>query len=443
MEAETDMDVQEVLDELATDEGRWDVFEQTLSEMTPIYHEDNEWLDIVRANISHAKPGGEEIGVQADLPAEMEPDVTGPDILRLLDDLTSHEVEHVNNSDLKAKQRMTDQYQNFGKLAGHVYNIFEDEYIDMRRKVRYYGMRSKLAYYVWLHMNTPSRAPDVGEVEDEEGTLNAIMTGLLEVALSGTMNGEPSDEVADAIARIEPLIEKVRAMAKDDEDNRRDGVNTKRDREVLVHTAIQIILRYVPDPEEYDGDKMDDRKRATGGDPDELDDESPSDIGGDPRFDMDSSMEDAVEEMLEDMMDDPDTPDPVPGEPEVLEPEDLEPDEDELDDVEDMLDDAMDDAESLDDALDDAGDGDAADADADGGERDPEEMDDETIDPPGDMGGAGSDGDPSPGDSLDEDADGDGESGSESESESESGGRDRDIAALVEEYGVDALTVRD
>lgn len=424
MEAETDVDVQEVLDELASEDGRWDVFEQTLSEMTPIYHEDNEWLDIVRANISHAKPGGEEIGVQADLPAEMEPDVTGPDILRLLDDLTAHEVEHVNSSDLKAKQRMTEDYPNFGKMAGHVYNIFEDEYIDMRRKVRYYGMRSKLAFYVWLHMNTRSRAPDVGEVEANEGVANAIMCGLLQVSLSGTMNGEPSDEVADAVARIEPLVEKVRAMAKDDENNRRDGVTTKRDREVLVHGAIQIILRYVPDPDEYDGDEMDDRKRATGGDPDELDDESPED-GGEPRIEMSEEMKESVEDLLEDMADDPDMPDPVPGEPEVLEPDDLETD-DEFDDLEDMLEDAMDDAESLDEAMDDAGDGEG------GSDRDPDEMDDETIDPPGDMGGGAGGGER-------DDSEG---GGDDSEGESEFDGPDRDIEALVEEYGVDALTVR-
>lgn len=422
------MEPQDVLDELKDEDGRWDVFEQTLSEMTPIYHQDNEWLDIVRANISHAKPGGEEIGVQADLPAEMDPDVTGPDILRLLDDLAAHEVEHVNSSDLNAKQRFAEEYPNFGKLAGHVYNIFEDEYIDMRRKVRFYGMRSKLAYYVWLHMNTPSRAPPVDEVEESEGLPNALMAGLLQVALSGTMNADPSDEVKDAMARIEPLIEKVRAMARRDEENHRDGKATKQEREVLVHGAIQILLRYIPDPEDYDGDKMDERKRATGGDPREMNDESPDDMG-DPRIEMSEEMKEQVEEMLEELAEDDETSDPMPegADPEVVEvPDDVEidlPDEPELEDAE---------LPESEDAMDEPMPGDDMDGDAEGsgdGEREGD-VDDETIDPLGDDAGGGSEseggGDSTPGDG---------------ESEADFEGRDRDIEALIEEYGRDALKV--
>lgn len=440
-----DIDEQELLEDLASGgDERWPVFEEVLGEMTPIYHEDAEWLDIIRANISHAKPGGEEIGVQPDLPMEMDPEVTGPDILRLLDDLTAHEVEHVNASDLEAKQEFVEQYPNFGKLAGHVYNIFEDEYIDMRRKRRFFGMRSKLAYYVWLHMNTESRAPPVDRVEDEEGLPNALVSGLLQVALAGYMNGDPSDTVKDAMARMEPLLDRVREC--DDADRRK----------VISHGAMQVLLRYIPDPEEYDGDEMDDRKRATGGDPREHDDESPSD-GGDPRVEMSDEMKEAVEEMLEDLMDDPDAPDPIPeGEPEVVEsPDDLdvEPPEEpepEFDDIEDELEDAMDEADELDDALDEmpdetmdepmGGESDGGDSEPDAGEGDdteaPESPDDmsvesEEVDPLGDDAGSPETGE---GDSS-ESMPGDGESGGEASEP------DRDIEAILEKYGEDSLKV--
>jgi hypothetical protein len=436
-----DIDEQELLEDLASGaDERWPVFEEVLGEMTPIYHEDAEWLDIIRANISHAKPGGEEIGVQPDLPMEMEPEVTGPDILRLLDDLTAHEVEHVNASDLEAKQRFMEQYPNFGKLAGHVYNIFEDEYIDMRRKRRFFGMRSKLAYYVWLHMNTEQRAPDVGEVEENEGLPNALMAGLLQVALAGYMNGDPSDTVKDAMARMEPLLDRVREC--DDVDRR----------EVICHGAIQVLLRYIPDPDEYNGDEMDDRKRATGGDPREADDEAPETFDGEPEVEMDDEMKEAVEELLEDLMDDDEVPDPVPdGEVEVVEsPEEVdveppdtagEPEFDESD-----FEDALDDAESLEDALD---------------EGDEDERDDETIDKPMDGLGEGGDGEESEDggdesmdvesesvDPLGDDAGspemGEGESESmpgDGEGGSEGSEPDRDIEQLLDEYGPDSLTV--
>lgn len=414
-----EMTAEQLMEELATEDGKWNAFEQVLGEMTPIYHEDGEWLDIVRANISHAKPGGEEIGIQPDLPREMEPEVSGPDVLRLLDDLCAHEVEHVNASPLEAKQEFVKQYPNFGKLAGQVYNIFEDEYIDMRRKRRFYGMRSKLAYYVWLHMNTPSRAPPVDEVEENEGLANALMCGLLQVALAGYMNGDPSDEVKDAMARMEPLLNEVR---EEDDPHRR---------EVLSHAAIQVLLRYIPDPDEFDGDEMEDRKRATGGDPRELDDESPETPDGEPRVEMDDDMKEAVEEMLEELMEDDEVPDPVPdGEPKVVEdPSELEDEMEAELDADEFEMDGPEAGESED--GDETGDGGAemdgmaesgAGGDEDGRESD---VDDETIDPLGDDAGGGP-----------------GESSGEGESDGDGDGFDRDIEALLDEYGVENLKVK-
>lgn len=396
--APDEVDEQELLEELAGErDSRWPVFEEVLGEMTPIYHDESRWLDIVRSSISHAKPGGTEIGIQPDLPMEMEPEVTGPDILRLLDDLCAHEVEHVNASDLDAKGEFMRQYPNFGKMAGHVYNIFEDEYIDMRRKRRFFGMRTKLAYYVWLHMNTESRAPPVDVVEEREGIANALMSGLLQVALAGYMNGDPSDEVYDAMARMEPLLEMVRTE---------DDVNR---REVICHGAMQILLRYIPDPEEYDGDKMDERKRAAGGDPREHDDESPSD-GGDPRVEMDDDMESAVKEMLEEMIDDEEIPDPVPdGDPEPI--TEFEDDEDEEPEDEGCESGGGEDSESMDadDAID--------------------SMDEEMSDPLGAESESG-------GESAD---DGEGVPGGGSAGESDE--PDRDIEAILEKYGAESLTV--
>lgn len=453
---------EQVVDELASEEDKWDAFEQVLGEMTPIYHEESEWLDIVRANISHAKIGGKTIGIQPDLAVEMDPEVSGPDVLRLLDDLCAHEVEHVNASNLEGKRAFAEQYPNFGKMAGHVWNIFEDEYIDMRRKRRFYGMRSKLAYYVWLHMNTKSRSPDIDAVEKNEGIANALIAGLLQVALAGYMNGEPSDEVKEAMARVEPLLDAVR-----EEDSRKQ-------RDVLCHAAMQVLLRYIPDVDDYDGDLMDDRKRATGGDPREGDDESPETPDGKPRVEMSDEMKDAVEEKLEDMMDDPDAPDPVPeSDPEVvedpddagadpdisdLEPEDIEMGEPEPDEESEggggdsdapEPDDEGDEETASGEGEESEGEDSAEDVDGDesdsGGEEPDAGEDDGEAEDDGPGADEGPDIDDMMGDPLGEgdggeDA-GDGGGDSESESESPFDGHERDIEALIEEYGAENLQV--
>lgn len=430
--------------------GQWPVFENVLGEMTPIYHEDNEWLDIVRADVSHAKPGGEEIGVQPDLPLNMDPDVTGPNILRLLDDLAAHETEHVNASDLDAKAEFIDQYENFGGLAGHVFNIVEDEYVDARRKFRFYGMRSKLAYYVYLHMNTPSRAPDIDTVEAEDGLVEAITSGLFQVALAGYMNGDPSDEVADAVGRLEPLVDRVRGLAKRDTelvfDSDRERAahqsESQREREVIAHAIVQVILRYVPDFDgrEYDADAMDGRGRAAGGDPRETGGGESRDADGPSGVDMDPETEAAVESLLEDMVADDDVPDPV-SDPEVVEPGDLSPP-----DADDMAAGA-DAAEAVADALDAEMESDDApdpDADAAGDSPADEMIDSMDADPMGGGDTALGEGEGASdaeaaldemGEMLDEGAGGGGGASAD-------GGPDRDIEDIVAEYGPENLVVR-
>lgn len=283
-----------------------------LSEMTAVYANDGHKRPIKNASISHVRPDAEYVGVQFDLPAEVDPDVTGANIIRLLDDLNSHEMSHKNWSDLHSKKDVAKSYAGFGRLAGQIQNIVEDEYIDARRKVRWKGLREKLAYYVWLHMNTESRAPPADTVYDEEGLENAMMNALLQTALAGYVNGieDAPDEIAECMARIEPLFDKARALAVRDEKTDTPGRETAAERATITHTIMSILLRYLPDPTEVDEDKMDKRSRDTSAQEDPA--ESPPSFGEDGEMELSDEMEDTVEDLMQEMVEDDDIPDPIP-----------------------------------------------------------------------------------------------------------------------------------
>lgn len=293
-------------------EKEGEVVREVLEEMTAVYADDGEKRTIKNASISHVRPDADYVGIQFDLPAEVDPEVSGANILRLLDDLNSHEMSHKNWSDLHAKKEISDSYPGFGKLPGHIQNLVEDEYIDARRKYRWKGLKEKLAYYVWLHMNTESRAPPADEVYENEGMENALMNALLQTALAGYVNGieDAPDEIAECMARVEPLFDKLRALAVRDEKNDIPGRETADERATITHAIINILARYLPDPDEVDTDKMDERSRDTTSQPEPA--ESPSSPDGDAEIELSDKMEDAVEDTLEQMADDDNAPDPMP-----------------------------------------------------------------------------------------------------------------------------------
>lgn len=362
------------IEALPEDDLAREAVQSVLEEMTSIYATDNETIPVTFGGRSGAPPGGNYVIVNPDLPTEMDPPVVGPNILRLLDDLLAHEVAHVNWTDLKAKQAFADCYPGWGDVPGHVQNILEDEYVDAKRQQQWYGMRSKLAYYVWLHMNTERRAPPVPTVEERRGRTNALMTAMFQTALAGYVKGDPEeipDEILEFCSYADPLIKWIR------------GEDDRDERFKICHAMMQLLLRYAPDPDEFDPDEMADHRRDmhAGEGASESDTASAPDAD-EPEVDMPPDVEEAVEEMLSDLAADDNFP---TG-----------------DDPTTDSDDAG--SESADDA---AGDGDESDAagDSDDGES-----------------------------AASDDADG-------TDSTGDDEGRIRDISALVEEHGAANLTV--
>lgn len=390
-----------------------EAIKDVLSEMTAVYHNDDEKMEIRNAPISHAPPSEDYIGIQFDLPNDMDPDVEGANILRLLDDLTAHEVAHLNYSPLESKQEFVECYPGWGQLPGSVCNTLEDEYIDAERQRNYHGMREKLAFYTWLHMNTDKRSPPVDETYEEEGMANALENGLLQLALSGFVKGieDAPDEVGAALSEIEPFIERVRTT------------HDPEKRELLMHATMMTLAKYLDDPDEFDPDEAKERRRDKADAPDAPDADSPD-------IDLPDEMKDAMEEMIEEMaeeMDDEELPTPdvddMPDSGDAmgelsLDP-DIETDSDTADDPGGSGDgesepDADDTPDSLADLFDDdstAGD------DTDGSGSDADDTEPTESDTAGDTGDTAGDG---------------GSDGDDTK---------RDMRAIVDEYGADSLTV--
>jgi len=384
----TDVDEDDYMEWLSS---HHDAVVDVLTEMTGVYADDSTNRPIRNATVSHVTPDDDYVGVQLDLPAEMDPAVTGPNILRLLDDLTAHEMSHVNWSDLDAKREFAESYPGWGRLPGFVQNALEDEYIDTRRMQKWHGMRDKMAFYTWLHMNTESRSPPVDEVFADEGLEQALMNALLQTCLAGYVKGieDAPDEIAECMARIEPIVERVRATHDPDK------------RTKLAHVVMQILARYLPDPSAVDDDELSDKSRDTSAMPDPP--EAPE--SDTPEIDLPDELKDEIADALESMMESPDMPDPTDT-----------------------------DAESGGDGSDTI----VTESDEFGSATENGESDESN-----DATGAG-DSASNPEGSTGEDTDTPDSSGDESESGGDSSsdtGETRDIEALVEEYGADNLVV--
>lgn len=291
----------EDVEEIPDDDVAYDAVQSVLEEMSSVYHEDNKTLTVQLTESASAALNQETVRVQANLPEEMDPPVTGPNILRLLDDLLAHEVAHVNWSELDSKQAFADCYPGWGKVPGMVANILEDEYVDAKRQKKWFGLRDKMAYYVWLHMNTESRAPPVDEVEASEGRTSALLTGLFQTALAGYVKGidDASDDIAQFCNQAEPLIKRVR------------GEDDPEVRFKLFHAVMQLLIRYAPEPDEVDEDEMEDRMRESEGGGERSIPDSP--MAHEPKVDMSESLEKKLEELLSDLIDSGEFPEPDTG----------------------------------------------------------------------------------------------------------------------------------
>ena len=299
-------------------EEKSEALKDVLGEMTSVYNAENEPIDLKFAEQSHADINGEYVAVNPRFWQEVDPPVAGPNILRVLDELNSHEVGHYNWSDLGSKKEFGEMYPGWGEIPGHVANILEDEYVDARKMREWYGLRRKRAYRVKLQLDTDRFTPDINDVLERAGKTNALVTALHQTALCGAVRGvsDAPEYIAEFCATVEPVISRVR---------RQDDPH---ERMKLFHITMQILRRYVDDPEDFDEDDFEEGPGKTvSGEPEE----SPDTDEVDPEDAMSESIRDMIERAMEEMAEDGDLPmDPDSGDIEVkVTPVEVESGEDE------------------------------------------------------------------------------------------------------------------
>jgi Mg-chelatase subunit ChlD len=269
-------------------ETQADAVQEVLEEMTTVYNLEGDTIEVQFDQHSYCDSEGNYIAINPLFWDEVNPPVEGPNILRVLDDILAHEVSHYNWSDLKSKSDFSDMYPDWGEVPGHVANILEDEFVDARRMRKWYGMRSKRAYRVMLQADSPDMTPDVSEVYEDDGEVNAFLAGLHQTALYGTARGltDAPYNLVEFCWYVEPVIERIR---------RQDDPN---ERFKLFHVVMEMLKRYVEEPDDFDEEDYEDGTGKTvSGDPDdaEPDEFSPEE----PPEAVEGMMEEMVEEMME------------------------------------------------------------------------------------------------------------------------------------------------
>lgn len=269
-------------------EEKHDALKEVLEEMTVIYNEDNEPVEVMFKSHSYADASGDYIAINPNLHETFDVEVSGPNILRLLDEINSHEMGHYNWSQLDGKHEFSKLYPGWGKIPGAIANIIEDEYVDAKKMREFYGLRRKRAYRAHLMLKTESCTPDVAELCEEHGLPNALIAALHQVAIFGTARGiaDAPTEVQEFAALVEPVIKRARRQNDFDE------------RVKLYHVVMQLLRRYVDDPEEFD----DEHYSETTGSMVSGSSESAPDMDAIEDYVLKEFMEEAVKEMMEEMM---------------------------------------------------------------------------------------------------------------------------------------------
>ena len=199
--------------------------------------------------------------------------------LRLIVDTLSHEVAHLNYSDLRSKQRMTEENPDIPKTAGMVANILEDCYIDHRRTERFPGLAPTRAFSIDAIMGNHHRRPRVDNMDNRTGQIveTALQTAFAGIwAVKGLADAD--DELQQFATDFYQFADKIRFV--DDPDERFD----------MFNSALDVVREYLPDDADRgDIDDTTDERVDDGPVADELPDESPTDPGETPQPPADES----------------------------------------------------------------------------------------------------------------------------------------------------------
>lgn len=103
----------------------------------------------------------------------------------ILDDL-NHEVEHPRRTPQGAKEEFIKMYPECPAVAGRIWNIYEDVYIDSKRTDKWKGLRKARAYAIDKMMENGHRR---GRVDNIDSKSEAVVEGILQVTHSGYVKG--------------------------------------------------------------------------------------------------------------------------------------------------------------------------------------------------------------------------------------------------------------
>lgn len=212
---------------------------QLLEDLTAVYN-DGERIEVQLAKpdeTSSASADGSHVTVAPNVRQIIGRNLSGPNELRVITNVLSHEVEHIRESVLTGKRDFSTEYPATPKLAGAVINIVEDQYVDWSRTSRFRGLKKSHAFVIDQLMQNHDRRPRVDKLDGP----GAYVETLLQVAFAGYAKHitEADDDIREFAARVRPLIDTAR----------RDPDPAHRER--IAHEVMSVLYDYLDMPD-YD-----------------------------------------------------------------------------------------------------------------------------------------------------------------------------------------------
>lgn len=190
-------------------------------------------------------------------------DITNAQEFRcILDDL-NHEVEHPRRTPQDSKKEFIQMYPECPAVAGRIWNIYEDVYIDSKRTDKWKGLRKARAYAIDKMMENGHRRSRVDNIESKG---EAVVEGILQVTHSGYVKGADNvnQELLDFLGWCRMKAKDIQNVGGSDEEQNINNPNINGDgyyeaRLEIFHEIMSRVLDYLDksDWEEADEYAMD------------------------------------------------------------------------------------------------------------------------------------------------------------------------------------------
>lgn len=171
-------------------------------------------------------------------------DLSDKQVFSLLVNTESHEIEHDHVSNLNAKEELAEKHDNCPRLAGFIWNVVEDVYIDKRRTDRDRGLRPILA--LQSELIHESHEPITEREGIEKYSAAVIQIGKAGGTPVGFHNVEDQN-FKKYCAEVRKVIDKV------------EDADTQKEREEITDEIVDLIEEYyglydIPDDMELPSD---------------------------------------------------------------------------------------------------------------------------------------------------------------------------------------------